>query len=157
LNYWCDLHEFEALLGSIGSIANLRLAERAATIQRLESAVQLWRGDFVEDLDAGEWAIFQREELRQRYVQALIDLGALHFADAHYDRAAAVYRRLLALDAYLELAHRELMRCFVRQGEVGHALQHYQQFREMLQRELQAEPSPETVMVYERIKRGDEV
>ncbi len=157
LNYWCDLHEFEALLGSIGSITNLKPADRSAAIQRLESAVQLWRGDFVEDLDAGEWAIFQREELRQRYVPALIDLGALHFANAHYDRAVAVYRRLLALDAYLELAHRELMRCLVRQGEVGHALQHYQHLREMLKRELQAEPSPETVMVYERITRGDEV
>jgi predicted ATPase/DNA-binding SARP family transcriptional activator/Tfp pilus assembly protein PilF len=157
LNYWCDLHEFEALLNSIGSIANLKSADRSVAIQRLESAVQLWRGDFVEDLDASEWAIFQREELRQRYVQALIDLGALHFADAHYDRAAAVYRRLLALDAYLELAHRELMRCLVRLGEVGHAIQHYQQLREMLRRELQAEPSPETVMLFERIRRGDEV
>ena len=157
LNYWCDLHHFEALLGLIGSITNLKPADRAATIQRLESAVQLWRGDFVEDLDAGEWAIFQREELRQRYVQALVDLGALHFADAHYDRAAAVYRRLLALDAYLELAHRELMRCLMRQGEVGHALQHYQHLREMLRQELQAEPSPETVMLFERIRRGDEV
>ena len=157
LNYWCDLHEFEALLGSIGSIANLKPTDRSVAIQRLESAVQLWRGDFVEDLDAGEWAIFQREELRQRYVRALIDLGALHFADAHYDRAAAVYRRLLALDAYLELAHRELMRCLVRQGEAGHAVQHYQHLHEMLKRELQAEPSPETVMMYERIRRGDEV
>ena len=87
----------------------------------------------------------------------MIDLGALHYTDAHYDRAVAVYRRLLALDAYLELAHRELMRCFVRQGEVGHALQHYQHLREMLHRELQAEPSPETVKLYERIKRGEEV
>ena len=157
LNYWCDLHEFEGLLGSVGSITNLKPADRSAAIQRLESAVQLWRGDFVEDLDAGEWAIFKREELRQRYVQALIDLGALHFADAHYDRAAAVYRRLLALDTYLELAHRELMRCLVRQGEAGHAIQHYHHLHEMLRRELQAEPSPETVMVYERIRRGDEV
>jgi DNA-binding SARP family transcriptional activator len=90
-------------------------------------------------------------------VQALIDLGALYFTEAHYDRAAAVYRRLLAFDAYLELAHRELMRCLVRQGEVGHAIQHYQHLREMLHRELQAEPSPETVLLYERLKRGESV
>ncbi len=157
LNYWCDLHEFEALLGPSGSIAELKPADRGSAIQRLAAAVQLWRGDFVEDLDAGEWAIYQRESLRYRYVQALIDLGALYFAETHYDRAVAAYRRLLALDAYLELAHRELMRCFVRQGEVGHALQHYQLLREMLRRELQAEPSPETVSLFERIRHGDEV
>ena len=57
----------------------------------------------------------------------------------------------------LELAHRELMRCLVREGEVGHALQHYQHLREMLQRELQTEPSPETVRLYERLKRGEQV
>jgi len=64
---------------------------------------------------------------------------------------------LLALDNYLELAHRELMRCFARQGETSHAIQHYQHLREMLKRELQAEPSPETVLLYERIRQGDEV
>jgi non-specific serine/threonine protein kinase len=157
LNYWCDLHEFEALLGSSGLVAGLKPADRAVAIQRLEAVVQLWRGDFVEDLGAGEWVIFKREELRHRYVRALIDLGALYFAEAHYDRAVAVYRRLLALDNYLELAHRELMRSFARQGETGHAIQHYQHLREMLKRELQAEPSPETATLYERIRRGDEV
>jgi DNA-binding SARP family transcriptional activator len=157
LSYWCDLHEFEALLGSIGSIAGLKPTDRASVIQRLDAAVQLWRGDFVEDLDAGEWAIFKREELRRRYVQALIDLGALYFVEAQYDRAIAVYRRLLALDNYLELAHRELMRCFARQGETGHAIQHFQQFRALLRTELQTEPSPETVMLYERLKRGESV
>jgi DNA-binding SARP family transcriptional activator len=157
LNYWCDLHEFESLSDPIGSIAGLEPTDRATAVQRLEAAAQLWRGEFVEDLDAGEWAIFKREELRLRYMQALIDLGALHFADAHTDRAIAVYRRLLALDNYLELAHRELMRCFARQGEVGHAIQHYQHFREMLHQELQAEPSPETALLYERIRRGEDV
>jgi DNA-binding SARP family transcriptional activator len=157
LNYWCDLHEFEKLLGSIGSITDLKPADRSTAIQQMEAAVQLWRGDFVEDLDAGEWAIFKREELRRRYVQALIDLGALHLADAHYDRAIAVYRRLLALDPYLELAHRELMRCFARQGEVGHAIQQYQHLCEMLRRELQVRPSPETVRLYERLKQNEPV
>ncbi|MFN8596788.1 MAG: tetratricopeptide repeat protein [Anaerolineae bacterium] len=150
LNYWCDLHEFEVRLAS-------KSTDRAAEIKRLEAAVQLWRGDFAEDLDAAEWVIFKREELRNRYLQALLDLGALHFGAAQYDRAAAVYRRLLALDTYFELAHRELMRCLVRQGEVGHALQHYQHLREMLRQELQAEPSPETVRLNERIKRGESV
>jgi len=72
-------------------------------------------------------------------------------------RRVAVYRRLLALDNYLELAHRELMRCFARQGETSHAIQHFQQFREMLHTELQAEPSAETIRLYERLKRGENV
>jgi non-specific serine/threonine protein kinase len=161
LPYWCDVPVFDDHVKQAHAIGRLEAmpssTHRARAIDHLTAAVQLWRGDFLEDLDAGEWAIFKREELRRNYIQALIDLGALHFAEAQYDRAAAVYRRLLALDTYLELAHRELMRCFVRQGEVGHALQHYQHLRDTLRRELQAEPSPETVMLYERLKRGEQV
>ncbi len=151
LNYWCDVDEFDRHLRAA------RTPDRAQAAQQLEAAIALWRGDFAEDLDAGDWIIYQREELRRKYVQALIDLGTLYFAEAQYDRAVAAYRRLLALDNYQELAHRELMRCLVQQGEIGHALQHYQYLREMLQRELQAEPSPETTMLYERIRRGAEV
>ena len=132
-------------------------ADRAREIQLLDEATQLWRGDFLEDLDAGEWAIFLREELRRKMIDALIHLGQLHFTDAHYREAAETYRRVLSFDNYLELAHRELMRCHARQGETSQALRHYQQLRELLQRELHAEPSSETTLLFERLRRGDDI
>jgi len=157
--YWCDLHVFEAHLREAQALlrAGLPPVERARAVAYLEEATQLWRGDFLADLDAGEWAVFRREELRQAFLQALLDLGQLHFADARYAAAAACYRRLLVHDNYLELAHRELMRCYARQGELGQALRHYQALRQLLRDELGADPSAETTLLYERLRRGDDV
>jgi DNA-binding SARP family transcriptional activator len=158
--YWCDLHTFEAQLHQARGLLRTGLppaAERGRAVTCLEEATQLWRGDFLADLDAGEWAILRREGLRQSFLQALLDLGRLHFADARYAEAAACYQRVLAHDNYLELAHRELMRCYARQGETSQALRHYQGLRNLLHDELGAEPSAETALLYERLRRGDDV
>ncbi|GEM_PF-4953138 len=57
----------------------------------------------------------------------------------------------------LELAERELMRCLARQGESGGALRRYRELRSLLAAELGAVPSCETTLLYERIRRGDDV
>jgi predicted ATPase/DNA-binding SARP family transcriptional activator len=158
LPYWCDAQVFEQHVRATRGVHRLEAlapAERAQAMQRLKTATELWRGDFAEDIDAGEWIIFHREELRRRYMNALLDLGQLYFADARYASAVEVYQRCLALDDYLELAHRELMRCYTRQGEASQALRHYQHLRDRLRRDLRAEPSPETTLLYERLRRGD--
>jgi DNA-binding SARP family transcriptional activator len=157
---WCDLHIFEAqtqearaLLGSGMPPA----ARRAQTIACLEAAAALWRGDFLADMAPGEWALLRGEALRQAFLRALLDLGQLHMADAQYPAAAAIYERAIAFDNYVESAHRELMRCHARQGEVGHALREYQRLRQLLRDELGADPSPETTLLYERLRRGDDI
>jgi DNA-binding SARP family transcriptional activator len=159
LSYWCDVHIFEDRLNQARRIemAGSPQSARARAIQLLDEATQLWHGDFLEDLDAGEWAIFLREELRRKMIDALIHLGQLHFANAHYHEAAETYRHVLSFDNYLELAHRELMRCHARQGEISQALRHYQQLCDLLQRELHARPSSETTLLFERLRRGDDI
>ena len=102
-------------------------------------------------------AVIRREGLRQSLLDGLLQLGQLHFADAHYAAAAEVYQRVLSFDPYLEMGHRELMRCHARRGETGRAVRQYQALRDMLKQELRAEPSTETVLLYERLRRGDSV
>jgi len=158
--YWCDLHAFEAQVREARALLYAGLpppAEQARAVACLEEATQLWRGDFLADLDAGEWAILRREELRQMFLLALLDLGRLHFVATRYAAAAGCYRRALAHDSYLELAHRELMRCYARQGETSQALRHYQSLHTLLHDELGTSPSAETALLYERLRRGDDI
>ena len=160
LNLWCDVREFESSLAGIQpwqTHADVPADTRAGLRTVLERATQLWRGDLLADLDVGDWAVLRRESLRRAYTQALMDLGALHLADARYADAVAVYRRVLAQDEYFEAAHRELMRCFARLGESSQALRHFQSLRTLLRDELGAAPSPETLLLYERLRRGDDV
>jgi predicted ATPase/DNA-binding SARP family transcriptional activator len=152
-----DVQAFDAHVAQAQVEMRSGAAGHAPAIEHLEAAAQLWRGDFLADLEAGEWAVIRREALRQSFLDALLQLGRLFFAEARNIAAAEIYGRVLNLDPYLETAHRELMRCHARRGETGRAVQQYRALQELLQKELNAEPSPETVLLYERLRRGDNV
>jgi len=152
-----DVQAFEAHVRQAQVQVRAGAAGHGLAIEHLDAAAQLWHGDFLANLEAGEWAVIRREALRQTLLDALLQLGQLHFAAARYVLAADVYQRVLSLDPYLEMGHRELMRCHARRGETGRAVRQYQTLRELLHKDLHSEPSPETLLLYERLRRGDSV
>ena len=143
--------------------ANLARARRVQArapvraIGLLQEALALYQGDLVEDFLEGEWFLLRREELRRKHLDGLLLLGQLHVTQQEYARAAEAYRQAIEKDEVLEEAHRELMRCYARLGERGQALRHYQTFEQMMRAELGSAPAAESVALYERLKRGEEV
>src|SRR5262249_44623938 len=69
-----------------------------------------------------------------------------------YAAATGRVRHWLEHDPFDEQACRWLMRLLALGGDRVGALQAYRQFAESLRRELAAEPSPETVRAYERLR-----
>ncbi|MCS6888465.1 MAG: tetratricopeptide repeat protein [Chloroflexus sp.] len=160
LPLWYDVAHFEQCLreaNALGPVTSLTARQRSRAIALLTEATALWRGEFLADLDAGGWAALRREELRITFVQALLDLGQLYALEAHYEQATVIYRRALAEDPYLEQAHREIMRCLARQGKRAQALRQYHALVELLATDLQTTPTPETTLLAERIRHGDDV
>jgi predicted ATPase/DNA-binding SARP family transcriptional activator len=154
LDYWLDVEEFEAKLVQAGQ---LQAHAPQQAIELLQAAIDLYQGDFVEDYLDGEWFLLRREELRRKYLEALLNLGRLLFFQDEYARAAESYRRAIEKDDVLEEAHRELMRCYARLGERGQALRQYQTLVKLMQDELGSLPAPESAALHERLKRGEEV
>jgi predicted ATPase/DNA-binding SARP family transcriptional activator len=154
LGYEFDVEVFEAHLAQ-ASRAQAQTPDRAIAL--LQEAITLYQGDFVEDFLDGDWFLLRREELRRKYLDALLNLGQALFSQQDYARAAECYRRAIEKDEILEEAHRELMRCYARLGERGQALRHYQTFEQMMRDELGSAPAAEGVALYERLKRGEEV
>jgi DNA-binding SARP family transcriptional activator len=130
---------------------------RDRAVLDLTAAERRVGGDFLADLPGADWALFERERLRQARIDALLLLAECHFTDAAYPAAAEAYQHILTLDGYLEIAHRGWMRCLARQGESAQAVRHYQGLVEVLRAELGTTPSPETTLLLERIRRGDDV
>jgi DNA-binding SARP family transcriptional activator len=153
LSYRFDVEEFELGLARAGLLGR-DAPEQAITL--LQETIQLYQGDFVEDCMEGEWFLLPREELRRKYLAALLDLGALLFSQGGYSEAARIYQRAIETENVLEAAHRELMRCYARLGERGRALRHYQTLRETMWAEFGSLPAPESMALYERLKRGEE-
>jgi DNA-binding SARP family transcriptional activator len=154
LDYWYDVEAFEAHLAR-ASRSQTQTPDRA--IVSLQEAIQLYRGDFLDDFLEGEWFLLRREELRRKYLDALLSLGQLHFVQGQYAQSAEFYRRAIEKDEMFEESHRELMRCYARLGERGQALRHYQSFEQVMRDELGSPPAPESLTLYERLKRGEEI
>ena len=155
-NVRVDVWEFEKqITDSRWQIAD---SNSSSAISHLPSAIRQYRGDFLEGIflrDAPafeEWAIAERARLRELALDALQQLVAQFTARGEYANAIAYAQKLLALDAWREEAHRELMLLYARTNQRSAALAQYDACARMLREQLRVEPSAETNALYERLR-----
>jgi predicted ATPase/DNA-binding SARP family transcriptional activator len=146
--YWLDVADFEAGLAA------------KADIGRLQTAVALYRGDFLDGFDLDDapqfegWVLGQRARLREAALAALHRL-VTHFASKGTSDMAITYaRQLLAVEPWREEAHRDLMRLLALSGQRSAALIQYETCRRILAEELSVEPAPATLELYRQIKEN---
>jgi TolB-like protein len=140
-----DVQQFESLLGE-------------GRTEMLERAMDLYRGDLLDGLNLHEiafdhWLRAERERLRVLAIGASLKLIEKYEAASDLNRCLDTALRLLSIDPLQESAHRALMGAYAAQGRFGMALQQYESCRELLGRELQVEPEPETVSLFDEIRR----
>jgi DNA-binding SARP family transcriptional activator len=99
----------------------------------------------------------RRRELQDRYVAVLEHLGALYRAVGDDRACLDVARKVIAVEPFREAAHRELMRCYARQGQHHLALRQFLDCAAALEEMLETRPEPETVELYEQIRRREPV
>jgi len=133
------------------ALADLRRAGDAAC---LEAALGHYRGDFLADEDAGEWHLELRSRLEELYLDGLRALGDALFDQGRFVEAAAAFRRLLERDDLAEDVHRRLISSLARAGDRSGALRSYRRLEELLLRELDVEPEPETAALMREIQRA---
>jgi DNA-binding SARP family transcriptional activator/class 3 adenylate cyclase/tetratricopeptide (TPR) repeat protein len=135
---WTDLGEFERLVDE----------------GRFEDALELSRGELLEDLD-DDWVYERRDEHRASVV-AVLELMA-GAAEAAGDLAAAVAltRRQVALDPLSEEAHRELISRLAANGDRAAALTTYRRLADRFASELGIVPSSVTRELVERIRAAE--
>lgn len=145
LEYWLDVEEFERLLDQAA-----RVEDGEAKVKLLGRAVDLYRGDYLEEFDS-EWCTLERENLRTRFIAAMIELADLLMGMGNLDEALRYYNRVLAYDPLQEAVYSRAMECYARLGDRASAAEKYQQCVEVLQRELGLKPMRETRETYRRI------
>jgi DNA-binding SARP family transcriptional activator len=130
------------------------------TLRQLQTAVDLYEGDFLEDFNLSdavlfeEWAQERRAYLREQALDALYQIAEYHSQQKNYRSGIETARRLLDLEPWLEKAHRQLMWMLAKSGDRAAALVQYESCYELLDEELGVEPEEETTELYEQIKSG---
>jgi TolB-like protein/DNA-binding SARP family transcriptional activator len=130
---------------------------RDGTLEALERATALYRGDLLEGFtihDAGfeDWLAAERQRLRQSVEEALTKVMAQSMSAGAKDRAAVAARRLLLLDPLCEAACRTLMQIEAGRGQTAQALKLYKVLCERLRRELGVKPESATTQLHESIQ-----
>ncbi len=129
-------------------------ALNCSTTEGCQKALQLYEGDLlIEDLYE-DWAAARREQLRALQQDLLVRLAQLFEAGGDYQQSIERLKELLACDSANEAAHRQLMRLYAQLGSRHQALQQYQQCLEAVRRDLDSEPEPATIKLYEQIIAG---
>ena len=132
---WTDVGEFERLVAE----------------GRLEDALELSRGDLLEDLD-DDWVYERRDEHRTRVVALLERMATAAEAAGDLTAAVALTRRQVALDPLSEEAHRELIGRLAANGDRSAALRAYRRLADRFASELGIVPSPATRELVERVR-----
>jgi ATP/maltotriose-dependent transcriptional regulator MalT/two-component SAPR family response regulator len=146
VDYWFDVQEFGALIER----ARL-LPPHVWQAQELwQRAVKLYRGDLLPEVDRA-WCVPKREELRQEYMEALIELARCHEVRGAFEEAVGWYRQALEEDQLREDVHRGIMQAYAEVGRRSDALAQYRHCRETLRQELGIEPSQKTQRLYREV------
>ncbi len=140
-----DVEQFRASL-TRAEQANQHEVARVA----LEQAVTLYTGELLPTC-YDDWLLFEREQLRQRYIKALEQLTGLLEQHRELPGALVYAQRLLDCDPLHESTSRLLMRLHVLNGDRATALRIYHTCVTLLQQELGVGPSPETQQLYQRL------
>lgn len=134
-----------------------RQAIAEGTIEGLERAAALYRGELLDDMlvDEAEFETWLRRE-RQRFREQAI--GCFEALLDHYKaigastRGIEICRRLLQLDPYRESIHRLLMAFYADQDRRGAAIAQYEECRALLDGDLGVEPEDETQSLHRAIR-----
>ncbi|TGQ29810.1 tetratricopeptide repeat protein [Mesorhizobium sp. M00.F.Ca.ET.216.01.1.1] len=122
-------------------------------------AASLYPGAFLSNLyvreqDFQDWLLTERGRLATLACPAF-ERGAEYLLQkGEPDAAIALAQRLVMFDPLRESSHRLLMRIHAQQGQRAAAIQQYKNCSDILERELQVEPSPNTQKLLAEIRRA---
>ncbi len=149
ITLWVDTESFERMITPA-----LDAAPQETIRQDLEQAIALYRADFLEG-NYQDWALLERERLREFYLLALERLAQMEKSSGHYAKALDLALRLSHADPFNETAHREIMRLHQLLGQPEAALRQFELCRQTLRQELDVAPEPETLALAEEISQRD--
>ena len=147
----CDVTEFHALL----DISNRYFIEKdyESVIEPCEEALALYKSGLLPQDLYSEWLYEHRENIENRYRQALDECARSHMKQGHYESPLQLLERLYIASPYDDEAICLLMCCYFNKHRPNLALKLYQDYEARLTLENMV-PSLQASTLYEEIKSG---
>jgi DNA-binding SARP family transcriptional activator len=144
-----DAAVFQKLVNPVLNVVPAALDDKA--VARLETAVTLRRGRLVETCH-DDWILAARYHIDNLYLTTLDYLIQHHGARGDVSAVTAYGERALELEPLREDLHRHLISAYGAAGRIDLAERQFERCRAYLLEELGAEPMPETIATYSRLR-----
>lgn len=142
---WIDVEAFEQRAAT---------ALKSKAVADYETALELYAGELLPEDRYEDWAAARRERLSRLATRLLSESAQLYESAGQWQPSIERFQQLVALNPSNEDAHRHLMRLYVLSGSRHEALAQFQQCQAALRKDLDAEPEPQTIALYEQIVAG---
>jgi PAS domain S-box-containing protein len=128
-----------------------------AALRVYRQAEELYRGEYLEDELYEDWTLNRRETLKETYLLILNKLADYALNKSDYESCILYCQKTLARDACREDVYRRLMCCYSRLGQRNRAVQWYNTCRQTVKSELHTPLGPNTIDLYNRLIKGEEI
>jgi DNA-binding SARP family transcriptional activator len=135
---WIDADDFEAHARAGLEALHRGASERADA--SLTAAAAVYGGDFLADEPYAEWALAERERLRDLAAQVLRGLAGLKLEAGDQESAGEHLQRLAELEPLDLEAQRDLIALMLSRGRHSEALRRYELVRRRYKRTFGTEP-----------------
>jgi two-component SAPR family response regulator len=125
---------------------------REESITCLENAFDIYKGDFMPNLDSEDWAIFKRNHFNRLYIKCIKELSNRYFEQERYDDAIKISENALNYEPYEEEIHIKLIEALVKKGSFRAAKKHYSYVTSMFYEEFNISPSEGMQLAYRDLK-----
>jgi len=152
---WLDLRAFDAVSRQVESFTRQPKGpvDIDAVGEQIDAMLAVYCGPFMADETDNPVYISLRERLRNRFLRCIGDLGRLLETSEVWEQAADLYQRSIEVDQLAEGLYRRLMVCFRELGRQSEGVEVYDACKRTFRAELEAEPSPETTVIYQNLLR----
>ncbi len=155
LYIWLDYEEFFEAYQTAQRLE--QAGDSAAALRAYQSAEMLYQGEFMADGLYEDWMHSQRQLLQSNYLSLLDKLSQLYLETNDYAACMTVCNKMLTVDPCIEEAHRQIMMCYSRQGQLYLAQRQYHWCVSALEENLEVPPSDETTALYDQLISGEAI
>jgi LuxR family transcriptional regulator, maltose regulon positive regulatory protein len=107
-------------------------------------------GPYLPEVGA-EWALVTRQKLQRLFLETLEKAAHLALELERPEQALQFCQQALEVDPGVEEIHRMAMRCYAAEGDRAGLIRQYKKCCEVLRDEYSADPSPQTVQLFEEL------
>lgn len=152
-NCFLDIEEFERLINQGLSLSEI---QPESSILLLKEAIDLYKGEYLGEIEYEEWIIPIRNRINRLYLKGLYTYIEILRNENMYKEIVNICEATIENDPYGEVLHIYFIEALMEIGEKSYALSHYEYITSRMYNNLGIAPSQRMRELYQRLKFYDE-